>query len=123
MTASPFLLLIRWSFYPVLLMVSTLSFLPVPEDSIVNDISDKLQHFAAFLVLAMLLDLMHPRLYHWYQVLYLAAYGLAIECVQYFLPYRDASLGDWIADVAALLVYGFTAPWLRSLPLWRDVQR
>jgi VanZ family protein len=37
----------------------------------------------------------------------LLGYGLAIEIIQYILPYRSFSLLDLAADAFGLLAYGF----------------
>jgi len=34
----------------------------------------------------------------------LLAYGMLIECIQWLLPWRQFSLGDWAADAAGVLL-------------------
>jgi VanZ family protein len=65
----------------------------------VFSLSDKLNHLAAFFVLAALAygsRYPHPYRFHLY---FLAGYALFIEIVQYFLPNRFFSLSDVVADV------------------------
>jgi VanZ family protein len=64
--------------------------------------ADKLKHAAAFTVLGVLLwGGYRPgaaALFRW-----MLAVGIFIEAVQYFLPYRDASGWDLLADCAGIL--------------------
>ena len=88
---------------------------------VVEDISDKANHVMAFYALALLLDFSFPdRKFGLAKVSALLGYGLAIECIQYFLPYRSASLYDLAADTAGLLVYWFSLPVLRQVPWVRS---
>lgn len=67
--------------------------------------SDKLLHAAAFMTLAILARMAFPKAQAWAIVVWLSALGLAIECAQ-ALPAvgRNASLADWLVDVAASAV-------------------
>lgn len=79
-----------------------------------EEINDKLAHVISFLVLAKLADLSFPqRRYDWAVWTPLLFYGLAIEIIQYHLPYRSFSLLDMVADAGGLLVY-----WL-IIKLWQ----
>ena len=40
-------------------------------------------------------------------LLMIASLGLIDESIQYFLPYRNASLADWCFDIAAAVVVIF----------------
>ena len=83
--------------YPVLLIVlylaTTAQAYPVPAAS-----SDKVNHIMAFVVLGILLRWSYPLLSLGAALLGLAGYGLGIEIIQAFLPYRDFSLLDLLAD-------------------------
>lgn len=69
--------------------------------SAVSGIDDKLQHLLAFAGLAATATLGFPRLSVWAILLpALLVYGLAIECIQWFLPWREFSLLDLAADAA-----------------------
>ena len=65
--------------------------------------SDKVEHMVAFLTLAILAGFAYPRAGVLRIGLWLAAFGAFIEFSQ-AIPVlnRDASVYDWIADVAAL---------------------
>lgn len=87
---------------------------------IVQELNDKVSHVFAFYVLALLLDFSFPKSrFGASQVLALMGYGLLIEIVQYFLPYRTFSLYDWAADGAGLAIYWFCLPALRHVPVLR----
>ena len=43
------------------------------------------------------------------------SYGLAIEIIQYFLPYRECSLFDLGADAAGLFLYRLSVPLLMKM--------
>jgi len=115
----------RWALLGAVLLICYFAFAPL-EGSVVRDINDKLQHFTAFFVLALLLDFAFPHTpYQWRKLLLLVSYGLLIETVQYFLPWRSFSLLDWLVDIVALLSYGFSQPVLKKIPLlqlrWQNV--
>jgi len=87
---------------------------------VVQELNDKVSHVFAFYVLALLLDFSFPKgRFGASQVLALMGYGLLIETVQYFLPYRTFSLYDWAADGAGLAIYWFSLPALRHVPVLR----
>lgn len=112
-----YVMMFRWAFFSAIVVACYFAFMPVPDDSLLQDINDKLQHIAAFFLLALLLDFAYPAVpYRWRKVLGLLGYGLFIEIVQYFLPYRSADLLDWIADGTGLLVYAWSVPLLQRLP-------
>ncbi|MFQ5487580.1 MAG: VanZ family protein [Gammaproteobacteria bacterium] len=109
----------RWALLGAVLLINYFAFAPL-EGSVVQDINDKLQHFTAFYALALLLDFAFPHSpYRWRKLLLLVSYGLLIETVQYFLPWRSFSLFDWLVDIVALLTYGFSQPVLKKIPLLR----
>ncbi len=88
---------------------------------VVEDINDKVNHFLAFYVLALLVDFSFPKDgFGVTKTLALLGYGLLIEVIQYFLPYRSSSLYDLAADGAGLFVYWFSLPALRHVPLLRS---
>lgn len=64
--------------------------------------SDKLNHFAAFVVLSWSLKSAYP-LKNRYVWCCLVAYGALIESIQYFLPWRSAEWGDLLVDASAVL--------------------
>jgi VanZ family protein len=88
---------------------------------VVEDISDKVNHIIAFYVLALLIDFSFPNSeFGLAKVSVLLGYGLAIESIQYFLPFRSASLFDVVADSVGLIVYWLFLPTLRQVPWVRS---
>ena len=73
---------------------------------VVADVNDKLNHVLAFLVLAWLADASFPeKKFPITLIASLFAYGLAIEIIQYFLPFRMFSWFDVAADGAGIGFY------------------
>lgn len=71
--------------------------------SIVCDINDKLNHVAAFFVLAFLADYSFPETKNrWALIFSLLGYGISIEVIQFFLPWRMFSVLDVAADALGI---------------------
>ena len=66
--------------------------------------ADKVGHFLIFFSLALLLDYSF-RLSVGQCLAILSAYGILIEVMQSFLPYREASAGDILADILGVAIY------------------
>ena len=95
----------RVAFVVLAIVIAIIAFLPnydaLPE---VVSISDVLNHFGAFFVLAVLLDYgFSPSKVR--QIGILFAYGFFIEAVQYFLPNRMFDLLDLVVDMAGVLAW------------------
>jgi hypothetical protein len=61
------------------------------------------RHGFAFVVLTIVLNAAHfPRGPLWAPALLLAGYGLLIEVVQSFIPYRSAEFGDFVIDLGGI---------------------
>jgi len=87
------------------------------DDSAGDLLDDKVNHFLAFTTLSLLADFSFPRQrFGALKVVPLLAFGVFIEVVQYFLPYREASWYDMAADGVGIAAYGLLCPWLRRLP-------
>lgn len=87
---------------------------------VVDKLNDKVTHIMAFYALAMLEDFSFPRVeFGLSKVLTLIAYGVLIEFVQYFIPYRTASAYDLMADAVGILVYVASTPALKQIPYLR----
>lgn len=67
---------------------------------------DKIGHFGSFFCLSYLTHLaFKPK---WYLLaITLACYGIFIELVQSTLPYRSASIADFVADMLGVLLFYF----------------
>jgi VanZ family protein len=84
---------------------------------VLETIGDKANHLAAFFVLAFLADFSFPDgRFSLSKILALLSYGLFIEVIQYFLPYRSFSLLDLAADGAGIAVYRLFLPALIRAP-------
>jgi VanZ family protein len=90
------------------LAIAYLAFAPVEQT--IETFSDKLNHVLAFTVLAWLVDRAYPG-HHLapYKWALLLGYGLTIEVVQGFLPYRELSVADFAADALGILCYTVAA--------------
>jgi VanZ family protein len=87
---------------------------------VIENMNDKVNHILAFYVLGFLADFSFPRKnFGLSKILPLLGFGLLIEVIQYFLPYRSFSLYDLAADAAGLAVYRLSLPALKHLPLLR----
>ena len=86
-----------------------------------EDINDKVSHFLAFYVLSLLVDFSFPKYgFVLPKVFALLGYGLLIEIVQYFIPYRTCSLLDLSADGVGIALYWLSVPALKYVPLLRS---
>ncbi len=94
---------------------------------VINSVNDKLGHVMAFVYLAFVLDFSIPdSQFNLLKIIPLLGYGLLIEIIQYFLPYRTFSLFDFLADGAGIVLYILVIPLLRHIPLlrlrWADIK-
>ncbi|GAB6095456.1 hypothetical protein JCM14469_17080 [Desulfatiferula olefinivorans] len=72
--------------------------------------SDKVYHALCFTVLAFLTDYAYPKSgFGPPKYVPLMLYGVMIEVIQYFIPYRSFSTADMLADALGLVVYGLAA--------------
>lgn len=79
--------------------------------SVIDNLNDKVNHVLAFYVLAFLADYSAPKLrFNLGKGLTILGYGLLIEVIQYFLPYREFSLLDLTADGVGIAAYAFSQP-------------
>lgn len=94
----------RFVFFGAVLFALVMASLPQPPQ-LPGEPSDKVQHVLAFVTLTVLARLAYPAARRWIVVASLAAFGALIEAVQ-AIPalHRDASVLDWAADLAAVLV-------------------
>ncbi|MBN8473875.1 VanZ family protein [Sulfuritalea sp.] len=110
----------RIAFAVTLVVVSYLAVTPA-EHKLSHLVSDKLNHMAAFLVLAALLDFSFPREeFTLAKAGALLGYGLLIEIVQYFLPFRHFSMLDLAVDALGLAAYALLRPLCHRLPILRE---
>jgi hypothetical protein len=92
----------RWLFFITLFTIFYLSFAPHVDVGPDFDQADKIKHAAAFSVLTLLYMLGFGGGFFKISIR-MALIGVFIEVVQYFLPYRDASILDIMADSVGIL--------------------
>jgi VanZ family protein len=76
-----------------------------PEALSAATINDKAAHAATFLLLAFLSHRAFPESSVLWKAGPLFVYGLLIECVQYYIPFRDFSLLDQMANTFGILLF------------------
>ncbi|NTW51100.1 MAG: VanZ family protein [Chlorobiaceae bacterium] len=82
---------------------------------------DKLLHALAFFALAFLSDFAFPARGHVTRDLFLLMlFGVFIEVVQSFLPWRSADFLDFLADCFGIAAYRFLMPIFHKIPLIRE---
>jgi|WetSurMetagenome_2_1015567.scaffolds.fasta_scaffold171570_2 VanZ family protein len=82
---------------------------------------DKILHLLAFFILAVLDDFAFPgRGFGLRKILPLICYGILIEYIQSFLPYRSSDFYDFLADCGGLAIYALLIPLLKHIPLMRE---
>jgi VanZ family protein len=98
-----------------LMLITWMTLTPSP-GPIQERVNDKLGHALAFFLLALLVHASWPRHhFNWRLALPLLGYGVAIECIQYFVPNRFFSLADILADAGGIALYWLL---LSLLALW-----
>jgi VanZ family protein len=113
------IILNRAAFYSALLLGSLLAFIPA-DGGIQANFNDKLLHIVGFFVMAFLAHIAHPAIRYLYLIIGLSCFGLMIEIVQAYLPYRSFSVWDWWADVFGMLLYFLLiAPMINHLMMKR----
>ncbi len=92
----------RAAFFAAAIAILILANLPDPPQ-LPGQLSDKVQHMLAFVVLAGLARIAWPKVAWWAILISLAAFGALIEMLQAAAELgRDPSMADWLADVAAI---------------------
>jgi VanZ family protein len=125
-----FLRKINWPAYVIMAIIIALSsFGGVAIRNPLFENQDKVLHFFAFAVLAWTLALWirpqrwlsHPWIYSLVVVVVVAVFGALDEYHQSFVPRREVSFYDWVADVsgaiAAVIVFRF-GHWWKAF--WRN---
>ncbi len=121
MTGGQWILTFRISFAASLALVT---YLALSSSDMVLAVPgwDKAKHVMAFVVLALLLDYSLPdRAPAWHTVnlakwLFLVAYGVGIETVQWYLELRSTEWLDVLADLIGVMLYCLFRQQLSSLP-------
>ena len=107
----------RWwiaAFWLVWCAATTLMLLPAQDLPQIN-IWDKAEHAGTFFSLMALAALAYYQKYSPQRLaLLLIAYGIAIECIQFFIPSRSFSVLDIVADTTGVLPAWWLATRLKS---------
>ena len=74
------------------------------EIEIVSGMWDKSNHFMAFFVLYILLSFAYQHMKIFHKILWLMAFAIQIEVVQYFIEGRFFSFMDVVADTIGMLI-------------------
>jgi VanZ family protein len=86
---------------------------PIPPPRM--DYGDKFFHALAFFGLAFLTDLSFPSRRHLLgKVIFLLAFGILIEWIQSFLPWRSADIADFLADCTGIALCMIPAHLIRK---------
>jgi VanZ family protein len=110
----------RAAFCASLIAITFLAVIPQDYPTVAG-INDKISHILAFYVLGLLADFSFPETkLNLAKILPLFFYGVSIEWLQYYIPYREFSLFDILADAVGILAYGITLPALKYMPLFRS---
>ncbi len=95
-------------------LVLLLMFTPVLPEKLVEiftflQLNDKMEHFIAFFLLSFLLNRASSTMAHRIRnVMALLAFGIIIECIQYFIPNRSTSFYDVLADFIGIMMFQFS---------------
>jgi VanZ family protein len=105
----------RTGFFVALAVISYLALAPITEAPVSTG-WDKLNHFIAFFCLLGLFDYAFPSgSGFWMKITLLFTYGVSIELVQYFLPLREFSLFDVVANTVGIALYLLLRPLIHRL--------
>ena len=91
----------KWLFYGLLLLTYVVFIVPT-SGMPGAEFNDKVAHAGIFFVLLLMANITHAQLSLISLTIALAGYGLFTEISQGFLPYRNFSSLDWVADVVGL---------------------
>jgi len=83
-------------------------------------VNDKLAHFFGYFILMMLLDFAYLSGRHQiFKICLVVSYSVAIEVVQNFIPGREMSLYDGLANMLGVLSFVCLLPCIQKLQLYR----
>jgi VanZ family protein len=103
-----------------LMIITILAVIPLDYPEVAG-VNDKFTHVAAFYVLSLLVDFSFPETrLNAPKTLPLLFYGVCIEWIQYYIPYREFSLGDILADAVGITAYAILFPALKYVPPFRS---
>lgn len=74
-------------------------------ENIFGQISDKIRHILAFIVLSVLFDFSYIKMARKIKSTLLILYGIALEAIQLIIPYREFSINDIVFNTLSILCY------------------
>lgn len=102
-------------FWSLLLVVTYLMLIELPPKHGGWPYWDKVQHLLVFIMLTIMAFLAYQKV-RWLSVILLVLYGAAIEWLQGLLTVtRMPSVGDWLADVAGVMLTLMLSVWIVRL--------
>jgi VanZ family protein len=115
-----YIIVFRASLCLSLIIITILAVIPLDYPEVAG-INDKFSHIAAFYVLSLLADYSFPETkINPAKIMPLLFYGVSIEWIQYYIPYREFSVFDILADAVGIMAYAILYPALKYLPLLRS---
>lgn len=119
--ANPRITLITFRVALVVMLIITMYLATAQQaPSVIDNLNDKVNHVLAFYVVAFLADYSAPKVgFNLIKGLAILGYGLLIEVIQHFLPYREFSLFDLAADGVGVAAYAFSQPVLSRFYILR----
>ncbi|HHH51134.1 MAG TPA: VanZ family protein [Campylobacterales bacterium] len=122
-------LIMKKKYYKVLFFITAfvvfvLAIVPDDQIKLTVDNADKIKHFTAFFVLSFLLNRASSTIVHRLRNMgALLLFGISIEIVQLFLPARESSIEDVIADSVGILVFQLLLSIFRLLKHYYQKQK
>ncbi len=122
-------LIIKKKYYKVLFfttafIVFVLAIVPNDQIKLSIDNADKVKHFTAFFVLSFLLNRASSTIAHRLRNMgALLGFGIFIEIVQLFFPFRESSIEDVIADSVGILIFQLFLSIFRFLRYYYQKQK
>ena len=112
----------RFALVVATLLILYLTTTPVQYE-VGQEMNDKVSHALAFLCLSFLADYSFPGSHFSIRkIVPVLAYGVLIECIQYFLPYREFSFLDMVGNTVGLIIYMICIPLFQRMPLLKQRQ-
>ncbi len=88
------------------MLLSLFGAIQKPDDlRLFSTINDKVIHFMVFFFMSFLVLMAYRKMPTVAKVSIPLTYGALIEIVQYFVPYRNASIGDFAADAGGVFCF------------------
>ena len=94
-----------FQFWLFLLYCTYLSLTPSPNEELIETFSDKFLHCIGYLLLILSCNFAHlPNRHLLFKIILLFCYSVTIEITQHFIPNREFSFGDLLANLSGLLI-------------------